>query len=315
LGRYLLSRLALAIPTLIVVSVVVFVLQKLLPGDAVTLMAADADLSADDLARLRQGLGLDKTWPVQYLVWIWGVLQGDLGTSLNTKLPVLEVILDKLPVTFQLATMAILISVGIGVPLGVIAALKRGTAADYGVNFAGLSGLSIPPFWFGIMLILAFSVELNWFPASGYVSPFEDFGASIWTMILPAFVLASENIAILMRHTRSAMLGVLKTDYVRTARAKGLFERLVVIRHALRNALIPVITLGAIEFGRLLGGAVLTEPGFTIPGFGKLLVDGVFTRDYPIVQGVVLVAACCYIGLNFLADAAYAAVNPRIRAR
>jgi peptide/nickel transport system permease protein len=225
------------------------------------------------------------------------------------------VILDKLPVTFQLATMAILISVGIGVPLGVIAALKRGTAADYGVNFAGLSGLSIPPFWFGIMLILAFSVELNWFPASGYVSPFEDFGASIWTMILPAFVLASENIAILMRHTRSAMLGVLKTDYVRTARAKGLFERLVVIRHALRNALIPVITLGAIEFGRLLGGAVLTEQVFTIPGFGKLLVDGVFTRDYPIVQGVVLVAACCYIGLNFLADAAYAAVNPRIRAR
>jgi len=195
----------------------------------------------------------------------------------------------------------------------VVAAVGRGTAWDHLANVLALWGLSTPNFWLGIMLILLFSVQLGWLPASGYVSPFEDLGANLAAMVMPAFVLGNAIAAVLMRHTRSAMLQVLAADYVRTARAKGLSERTVVIKHALRNALTPVITLGALELGTLLSGAVLTEQVFTIPGFGKLIVDAVFNRDYAVVQGVVLVTATVYIVLNLLADLAYVAVNPRLR--
>jgi peptide/nickel transport system permease protein len=241
------------------------------------------------------------------------VLKGDLGQSMRIQKPVTELIMEKLPVTIQLAAMAMVIALVIGLTAGVISAVKKDTWWDYGANVFALWGLSTPNFWLGILLILVFAVQLGWLPASGYVSPFEDLKANLSAMIMPAFVLGNAIAAVLMRHTRSAMLQVLSSDYVRTARAKGLDERVVILKHALRNALIPIITLGALEFGTLLSGAVLTEQVFTIPGFGKLIVDAVFNRDYLVVQGVVLFTATVYITLNLLADLAYFVVNPRMR--
>jgi peptide/nickel transport system permease protein len=232
---------------------------------------------------------------------------------MRIKKPVRELILEKLPVTLQLATMAIVIALTIGVSAGIVSAVKKGTVWDYAANVFALWGLSTPNFWLGIMMIFLFSVELGWLPASGYVPLTEDWRQSLASTIMPAFVLGNAIAAVLMRHTRSAMLQALGSDYVRTARAKGLFERTVVLKHAMRNALTPVITLGALELGTLLSGAVLTEQIFTIPGFGKLIVDAVFNRDYAVVQGVVLVTATIYIALNLMADIAYVLVNPRLR--
>jgi peptide/nickel transport system permease protein len=241
-------------------------------------------------------------------------LSGDFGESLRIKVPVRELIAQKLPVTIQLALMAIVISLLIGIPAGIISAVKKGTAWDYGANLFALWGISTPNFWLGIMLIFLFSIELGWLPASGYVPLSENWRASFASTIMPAFVLGNAFAAVLMRHTRSAMLQVLESDYVRTARAKGLSERVVILKHAMRNALTPVITLGALHLGELLSGAVLTEQIFSIPGFGKLIVDAVFNRDYAVVQGVVLVTATAYILLNLIADIGYILVNPRLRA-
>jgi len=250
---------------------------------------------------------------VRYGYWIGGLLQGDLGESVRTQQPVLTLVLQKLPVTVELALLAMTIALLIGIPAGIVSAVGRGTAWDTAANVLALWGISTPNFWLGILMIMLFSVQLGWLPASGYVSPFEDLGANLAAMIMPAFVLGNAIAAVLMRHTRSAMLQVMSADYVRTARAKGLSERVVVLKHALRNALTPIITLGALELGTLLSGAVLTEQVFTIPGFGKLIVDAVFNRDYAVVQGVVLVTATTYIVLNLLADLAYFAANPRLR--
>jgi peptide/nickel transport system permease protein len=241
------------------------------------------------------------------------VLTGDFGFSWRIRMPVSQLILDKLPVTAQLAAMSFIIAVLIGVPAGILSAVKRDQPADWAANGVALFGISTPNFWLGIMMILFFSVELGWLPPSGYVPLTEDFWQSIATTIMPAFVLGTGVASVLMRHTRAAMLTALSQDYVRTARAKGLRERVVVWKHALRNALIPVVTLGAIEFGRLLAGAVLTEQVFTIPGFGKLIVDAVFNRDYPVVQGVVLATALIFVLLSLVADLLYMAINPRLR--
>jgi len=309
---FLVRRIATIVPTLVFVSMLIFGLQQLLPGDpAIVLAGEDQDPSV--VAYLRAKLHLDEPLPVRYLYWITGVLQGDLGESMRLQRPVLALILEKLPVTLELAAMAILIALAIGIPAGIISAIKRNSAWDYAANVIALWGLSTPNFWLGIMLILLFSVTLGWLPASGFVSPFEDLKANLASLIMPAFVLGNAIAAVLMRHTRSAMLQVLSSDYVRTARAKGLSERSVILIHALRNALIPIITLGALELGTLLSGAVLTEQVFTIPGFGKLIVDAVFNRDYAVVQGVVLFTATAYIVLNLLADVAYVIVNPQIR--
>jgi peptide/nickel transport system permease protein len=226
---------------------------------------------------------------------------------------VLGLIVQKLPVTIQLAAFAMIVAFLIGVPAGIISAIRKGTAVDYGINVVALSGLSIPNFWLGIMLILLVSVQWQLLPASGYTSPFEDIGQNLRTMVMPAFVLGTGLAGVLMRHTRSAMLGVLRSDYVRTARAKGLSEKTVILRHALKNALVPIITLSTLLFGELLAGAVLTEQIFTIPGFGKLIVDAVFTRDYAVVQGVVLCTAVGFILMNLIADLLYIVVNPRLR--
>jgi peptide/nickel transport system permease protein len=310
---FLPRRLLQLVPTLFLVSVLIFSLQQLLPGDPALVMAGEENDPAV-IEQIRRQYRLDQPLPVQYGYWVAGVLRGDLGESMRIKKPVAELVAEKLPVTLQLATMAMLFAVVIGIPAGVLSAVKKGTGWDVGANVFALWGLSTPNFWLGIMLIFLFSVKLGWLPASGFVSPFEDWRQSLATTVMPAFVLGNAIAAVLMRHMRSAMLQAMSADYVRTARAKGLYERAVVLKHALRNALTPVITLGALEFGTLLSGAVLTEQVFSIPGFGKLIVDAVFNRDYAVVQGVVLVTATVYILLNLVADVLYVLVNPRLRA-
>ncbi len=309
---YLLKRLAAIVPTIFFVTIIIFALQQLLPGDAAVVLAGE-NQDPTVIAYLRQKMHLDEPLPVRYAYWMAGVAHGDLGESLRIQEPVLGLIQQKLPVTLELASLAMLIALLIGIPAGIVSAVGKDTAWDYAANVIALWGLSTPNFWLGILMILLFSVQLGWLPASGFVSPLEDLKANLAAMIMPAFVLGNAIAAVLMRHTRSAMLQVLSADYVRTARAKGLNERSVVLKHALRNALTPIITLGALEFGTLLSGAVLTEQVFSIPGFGKLIVDAVFNRDYAVVQGVVLFTSTVYIVLNLLADLAYFAVNPRLR--
>ncbi|MFK7701675.1 ABC transporter permease [Pseudomonas caspiana] len=309
---FILRRLLSSIPTLILVSLFVFTLQKLLPGDPVLAMAGE-ERDPAVMEYLRDKYRLDDPIPMQYLNWVGNVLTGDFGTSLRTEQPVTTLLASKLPVTIELAVLALLIALLIGIPTGIISAVRKGTAVDYGANVVALSGISIPHFWLGILLIMIFAVKLQWLPASGFVPMGEDFGQNLKTLILPAFVLGAGLSGILMRHTRSAMLEVLRTDYVRTARAKGLFPRTVILKHALRNALMPIVTLTTLLFGELLGGAVLTEQVFSIPGFGKMIVDAVFNRDYAVVQGVVLCVAIGFLMLNLLADVLYRLINPRLR--
>lgn len=310
--NFLAHRIAQIVPTLFFVSVLIFSLQQLLPGDPALVMAGE-ERDPAVIEQIRQQYKLDQPIPVQYVYWLKGVLSGNFGKSLRNKMPVRELIAQKLPVTLQLGSMAILIAFLIGIPAGIISAVKKGTVWDYGANLFALWGISTPNFWLGILMIFLFSIHLGWLPASGYVPLTEDWRASLAATIMPAFVLGNAISAVLMRHTRSAMLQVLESDYVRTARAKGLSERSVILKHAMRNALTPIITLGALELGTLLSGAVLTEQIFSIPGFGKLIVDAVFNRDYAVVQGVVLVTATVYITLNLVADVAYVLVNPRLR--
>ena len=309
---YIVRRLLISVPTIVFVSIVVFGLQLLLPGDPALALAGE-ERDPQVIAELRRMYHLDEPIWRQYLIWVGNVLQGNLGESIRLKMPVGDLVAAKLPVTMQLASMAILIAICVGIPMGIISAVKKETLLDYGANVVALSGISVPSFWLGIMMILLFSVNLGWLPASGFVKPSESLSQNLKTMIMPAIVLSSVTTAIFMRHTRSAMLAVLRSDYVRTARAKGLREPRVVFRHALRNAIIPVVTLGAIQLGELMSGAVLTEQIFTIPGFGKLIVDAVFNRDYAVVQGVVLCTATGFIFLNLCADLIYFLVNPRMR--
>ncbi|HYI71118.1 MAG TPA: ABC transporter permease [Skermanella sp.] len=310
---FMARRLAVSIPTLLLISLLVFSLQLLLPGDPALAIAGD-ERTPEMLAFIREKYHLNDPIVVQYWYWLTGVLSGDMGISIRSQMPVTELILTKLPVTLQLGIMAMIIALAIGIPAGIISAVRKGSGWDVGANVVALSGISIPNFWLGIMLIMLVSVQWGLLPASGYTSPLEDPVRNIQTMIMPAFVLGTGIAAIMMRHTRSSMLSALQADYVRTARAKGLAERVVVLRHAFRNALIPVVTLGTLQLGELLSGAVLTEQIFTIPGFGKLIVDAVFNRDYAVVQGVVLFTGTAFILMNLLADMLYFLLNPRLRA-
>ncbi len=306
------KRIALTLPTVLILSVLVFMLQHLLPGDPATAMAGE-EVEAHVLEEIRQKYGLDQPIYVQYGRWLAGAVQGNLGVSMRNDMGVTELLVGKLGITIQLALASMAIGVGIGVPLGVLSASRKGTWFDTLSSGFALSGISVPNFWLGILLVLGFSVHLNWFPSSGYVPFREDPVRSLMGFVLPSIVLGTGIAGVLMRHTRSAMLQALGTDYVRTARAKGLSEWRVVSKHALRNALIPVVTLGAIEFGQLLAGAVLTEQIFSIPGFGKLLVDSVLYRDYQVVQGLVLVSALMFILASLAADVLYFVINPRLR--
>ena len=309
---YLGRRVLVAIPTLLLVSIFVFTLQKLLPGDPVLVLAGE-ERDPEVLKFLREKYRLNDPVIFQYFYWLGGVLTGDMGISLRTNQPVTTLIAQKLPVTIQLGVMSMIFAFLVGIPAGILSAAKKGTWTDYVANIIALSGLSIPNFWLGIMLILLVSVNLGWLPASGYEPFFDDPVQSLQTMIMPAFVLGTALAAALMRHTRSSMLGVLEADYVRTARAKGLPESKVILKHTFRNAALPVVTISALLFGELLGGAVLTEQIFTIPGFGKLIVDAVFNRDYAVVQGVVLCTAAAFIFMNLIADLLFFVLNPRMR--
>jgi peptide/nickel transport system permease protein len=310
---WLIRRVGQVIPTLLILSVLIFALQQLMPGDPALILAGEERGDPQVLAEIRAELMLDRPLWQQYLAWLGRVLTGDFGFSWRIRLPVAQLILDKLPVTLQLGCMAFIVAVVIGVPMGVVSAVWRDRPADWAANGIALAGISTPNFWLGIMMILLFSVNLGWLPPSGYVPLMEDWRQSLATTIMPAIVLGTGVAGVLMRHTRAAMLSALSQDYVRTARAKGVAPVWVILRHALRNALIPVVTLGTIELGRLLAGAVLTEQIFTIPGFGKLIVDAVFNRDYPVVQGVVLATALIFVLLSLLADLLYMAINPRLR--
>lgn len=310
--RFIARRIVIAIPTLIIISFLIFLLQVILPGDPAVMLAGEEQDPAT-IAAIRDKYQLDRPIPVRYVAWLSNVAQGDFGESIRTGLPVRQMLIDRLPVSLQLGCMAMILATLIAVPIGILSALKPGSLLDGASGVYMLGGVSIPNFFLAIMLILLFSVSLGWLPSGGYVPFFQDPLQSIATMTMPSVVLAFGTSAVLMSHTRSAMVETLRQDYVRTARAKGVSEMIVVVKHALRNALVPIITLGTIHFGELLGGAVLTEQVFGIPGFGKMLVDGVFSRDYAIVQAVVLVQTVIFLTVTILADILYAAANPKLR--
>ena len=308
---FILQRVLTAIPTLLIVTVMVFGIQRALPGDPAVILAGEQQ-DPEVIAFIRAKYRLDEPVPVQYLAWLGQLARGDLGSSMRTGEPVSSLIFSKLPVTVELSLLSILVAVAIALPAGVVAAARKNSALDVTGTILALSGLSIPNFWLGIMLILLVSVNLGWLPASGYVSLFDDPVENLRRMVMPAFVLGTGLAAVLMRQMRSAMLEVLSQDYVRTAKAKGTSGITVLIRHAMRNALIPVVTILGLQLGTLLSGAVLTEQVFTIPEFGKLVVDAVFNRDYAVVQGVVLFTATAYIAINLVVDVLYAVLDPRI---
>jgi peptide/nickel transport system permease protein len=310
--EFLIRRVAISVVTLFVISLIVFTGVRMIPGDPARVMAgSEADEAG--LEEVRQKYGLDDPIPLQYLRWIGLALRGDLGESIRTRESVVWTVGRKLPITIELACLSLLVAVAIAIPAGVFSAVRRNTAWDFLVNALSLCGLSVPSFWLGIMLILLLSVRLHWLPASGFVPPWESPLANLERMIMPAFVLGAGLAAVLMRQTRNSMIEILGADYIRTAWSKGLAGRAVIFRHAFRNGLIPVVTILGLQTGALMGGAVVTEQIFVVPGFGRLIVEAVFTRDYPLVQGVVLVTASTYVLVNLLVDLSYSVLNPRIR--
>lgn len=310
--KFILHRALATVPVLFLLSLIVFSLIHLIPGDPVQIMLGEEN-DPHALQALRRELGLDRPIVEQFLRWLWRLLQGDFGRSLRSHQPVLEAIGERLPVTIELTVLAMLISLSIALPAGVISALRRNSVLDVLSTMTALTGVSIPNFFLGILLIVAFAQELQWLPSSGYVSPQESLALNLKTMLLPAVTLGTGLAAIVMRMTRSSLLEVLRHDYVLTARAKGLAESGVVLRHALKNALLPVTTILGLQMGTLLGGAVLTETIFALPGLGRLVVDSIFARDFPIVQGVILFLALTRITCNFVVDITYALLDPRIR--
>jgi peptide/nickel transport system permease protein len=312
--EFLVRRAFISAVTLVLISVIVFTGVRMIPGDPARVLAG-TDADAAGIEELREKYGLRDPIPVQYLRWAGLALRGDLGESIRTRQSVAWTVAIKLPITAELAGLSILIALAIAIPAGVMAAVHRNGAWDVVASGVSLCGVSIPNFWLGIMLILLVSVRLGWLPASGFVPLVEDPLGNLKRMLMPALVLGAGLAAVLMRQTRNAMIEVLSADYVRTARAKGLAQGAVVLRHALRNGLIPVVTILGLQMGALMSGAVVTESIFVVPGFGRLVVEAVFTRDYPVVQGVVLITASSYVLINLLVDVSYTVLNPRIRIR
>lgn len=309
---FALRRLLSSIPTLLIVTLIVFAMVKLLPGDPARLILGQ-EATPQALEELRRSMGLDRSLPQQYLSWLGGAVRLDFGTSLTDNSSVSRLIAQKLPVTLELALFAMLVSLLISLPAGILSAVRRNTWIDRVLTLLALSGISLPNFFLGILLIYLFSIRLAWIPASGYTSLLENPGRNLLLLLLPAITLGVGSAAVLTRYLRTSLSETLNQDYVRTAHAKGLPARQVISKHALRNALIPFLTAFGLQLGGLIGGAVITEQIFSIPGFGRLLVDAVFTRDLPVIQGVVLVSAVAVFLVSFLVDLSYAAVDPRIR--
>lgn len=310
--KVVLTRLVSLLPVLFGTSVVAFFLIRLVPGDpAVALLGLEADAAA--IAALRQKLALDQPLVVQYLTWLGRVLTGDFGRSIQGGREVFPLLTNALGPTALLATAAIIVSLAIALPAGIIAAIRRNSLSDYSASFLALCGLSMPSFWLGILLILSLSIWVPVFPSSGYASPIAAPLDFLRHLVLPALTLGAALAAATMRMTRATMLEVLRADYVRTAKAKGLAENTVVLRHALPNAQIPIITLVGIQIGQLLGGVVITETVFSWPGIGKITVDAIFARDYPVVQGAVLLTAVLFVLINLVTDLVYTFVDPRVR--
>jgi len=309
---YVARRLLLMIPVLFFISVMVFSLMHLIPGDPARVILGQ-DATPEALAALRDKLGLTKPPVEQYFTWIWKVLHGNLGHSLAGGESVSVLISQSLPVTIELAIGTFLVAGLIAIPLGILAAVYRGRFADAAAVFSASIGLSIPPFWLGIMLLLLFTVQMHLFPSSGYVPIGKNFGQNIQSMFLPVMATGIREAAVLLRMLRASLVEVLDTDFVRTARAKGIIGSVVVLRHALRNALVPVITQSGLQIAGLLGGLVITETIFSLPGFGSLLVNSIFSRDYTTIQGSALVAALLVIAVNLVTDLCYGLVDPRIR--
>lgn len=307
---YTLRRLLEAVPILLGVSLLTFLILHLTPGDPAVLIGGPT-ASAEDIENIRARLDLDRPLPEQYLTYLGGLLRGDLGESLQRRERVIDMIVVRLPNTVQLAVAGLVVTL-LGIPLGVIAATNRNTLTDLAVTNLALVGLSVPNFWLGLLLIVWFSVDLRWFPAAGLAQPWWSL-AGLQSLVLPAITLGVGGLALIARLTRSGMLEVLGQEYVRTATAKGLPRRLVVYRHALKNALIPVITVLGLNFGYLLGGAVVTESVFAINGVGRLAVDSILSRDYAVVQGCVIFIATTFVFVNLLVDLSYALLDPQIR--
>ncbi len=307
----IIKKILSVIPLLFLISVILFFLINMLPGDATIAMAAD---NADPvyIAHLREEMGLDKPPLERYITWITGILRGDFGESLISNQSVGQMILQRLPVTLEITVLAMFISVLIAVPLGILSAVKRNSFGDIFGSVISMVGIAMPPFWLGILLILVFSVTLQWLPASGFVSFSENPLQNLKCVILPAVSIGAAFAATIMRQTRSALLEVMEQDYVMTAYSKGLRDRVVIWKHALRNALIPVITVTTMQIGRLIGGSVVTETVFAIPGVGRAIVDAILSRDYPIVMGMILVVAFFVVITNTVVDVIYILIDPRI---
>ena len=310
-GPYLAGRVASLCVTLLVVSVITFLVLRIIPGDPAQLILG-ADSPGDSLRELQHELGTDRPLPVQYVSWLGSVLRGELGVSLRHKRPVIDLIVERLPVTLSLAGLALLIAMAVGLPLGVEAARRRNTAADYAALAFSEIGQSVPSFWLGILMILAFSLQLGWLPSGGFIPWSESLWQAMRHLIMPSVALGLVLAATIVRMERSSVLEVLAEDYMRTARAKGLAETQVIYRHALANALIPTVTIVGLQVGTLLGGAIIVEQIFSLPGLGRLVLFAVFNRDWPLIQGLVFFLATLTIALNFLVDLSYAWLDPRI---
>jgi peptide/nickel transport system permease protein len=304
MAAYIVRRLLLLVPVLLGVSLGSFGLLQLVPGDPALILAGQ-EATEEVLAQIRHEYGLDRPLPIQFLVYLRNAVRGNLGISIQSRQPVATLIAQRFPFTLRLAFLAILFSAALGVVAGIIAATRRNSVVDLAALFGSLVGISLPIFWLGLLMILVFSVRLRWFPAGG--------SGTLAHLVLPAIVLGAASSAVIARMTRASMLEVLRQDYVRTARAKGVRDRRIIYQHALKNAMIPILTVFGLEFGYNLGGAVLTETVFSLPGLGRLIVEGIFARDYPVVQGAMLVVATTFVVVNLLTDIAYAFFDPRIR--
>ena len=310
---YILRRIAYAIPTLIVVSIGIFLMVRLLPGDIIDILfGGDQTASEEVKQRAREQLGLNGSYPEQYWRWMSGILQGDFGFSLRNTEPVSNIVFDALTVTLELVVLGLLIATIVGVPLGVLSAVKRDTGWDLAARIGGLVGLSVPSFWLATLLLLLTSRLFGWVPPLVYISPFDDPIGNLSQFILPALSISVFTMAIVMRMVRATMLEVLGQDYVRTARAKGVGRKTVISRHALRNALIPVVTIIGFEIGVLIGGAAIIETIFGLPGVGYVLLQAIFGRDYPVIQAMTLLIAFNFIFANLLVDLLYGVLDPRI---